>query len=105
MHTKPGVGVSGVGTGCRCLRMLNCNPPARSYQVREEDLQCLSHGGGVGAGRKLLPPSVGSLTVSPALLGIYSLQTPSGSPGDGGGRAGVGRSMAPTFFTLTQRHI
>lgn len=74
MHTKPGVGVSGVGRGCRCLRMLNCNPPARSYQVREEDLQCLSHGEGVGAGRKLLPPSVGSLTVSQSFAGDLQLR-------------------------------
>lgn len=48
--------------------MLNCNPPARSYQAREEDL-CLSHGGGVGAGRKLLLPSGRSLTVFQSFAG------------------------------------
>lgn len=69
MHTKPGVGVSGAGRGCRCLRMLNCNPPARSYQAREEDLSCLSHGRGVGTGRKLLPPSGCSLTVFQSFAG------------------------------------
>lgn len=47
--------------------MLNCNPPARSYQAREEDLSCLSHGGGVGAGRKL--PSGCSLTVFQSFAG------------------------------------
>lgn len=37
------------------------------------------------------------------MLGIYSLQTPSGSPGEGGGRAGVGRSVPPTFLLLTPK--
>lgn len=73
-------------------------------------LVVLSHGGGKEdklvvlsqGGSCCLPLGVPSQSFR-ALLGIYSLQTPSGSPGEGGGRAGVGRSMPPTFLLLTPK--
>lgn len=79
MHTKPGVGVSGVGgrkragRGYRYIRAAHRQLFSQIPPGERGRLAAFILGWGEGAGRKLLPSSVGSLTVFKSFAGDLQL--------------------------------